>query len=168
MQHQIRDQILHIMSDCKDMTIATTRPDGAPQATVVSFVHDGLMLYFGCGASSQKAANIGHEPRVSVVMTRPYESWSQIEGLSMAARAERITEPGELDQVWHMMLARFPQVTEIETPPDVAMAVFCLRPEIVSVLDYAKGFGHTEMVRVEADDIAETMDSMRHHWLVPR
>jgi hypothetical protein len=27
------------------------------------------------------------------------------------------------------------------------------------------GFGHTDLVKIEADDIAETLDSMRHHWL---
>src|ERR1700731_3853356 len=31
-----------------DMTIATVREDGYPQATAVSYVNDGLAVYFSC------------------------------------------------------------------------------------------------------------------------
>ena len=52
-------------------------------------------------------------------------------------------------------------------PPDEAMTVFRLRPTIVSVLDYTKGFGHTGLVTIDADVIAGTLESTRHNWLVP-
>jgi general stress protein 26 len=165
MQHVLQHKILDILANCHDMTVATVRPDGAPQATVVSFVHDGMLIYFGCGAISQKAANITHEPRVSVAMTMPYAGWNEITGLSLAAEATEVTDPGELNNVMSMINARFPQASEIEVPPDVAMKVFRLRPTVISVLDYTKGFGHTDLVSVEADAIAESLDSMRHHWL---
>jgi hypothetical protein len=35
------------------MTIATTRPDGWPQATTVGYANEGLTLYFLCGPDSQ-------------------------------------------------------------------------------------------------------------------
>src|SRR4051794_28114815 len=43
MKQAVRETIIDLLSRCKDMTIATVRPDGAPQATVVSYVHDGLL-----------------------------------------------------------------------------------------------------------------------------
>ena len=58
MKHELRRKATDILARSMDMTVATVRSDGSPQATVVSFVHDGLLLYFGCGAGSQKAANI--------------------------------------------------------------------------------------------------------------
>ncbi len=49
---------LDILDKALDITIATNRPDGWPQATTVSFVSAGLTLYFGTDAHSQKSANI--------------------------------------------------------------------------------------------------------------
>ena len=167
MKHVLQDKIVDIISRCRDMTIATVRPDGAPQATIVSFVHDGLMIYFACGAQSQKAANIAAEPRVSIAMSPAYDSWWSIEGLSMAAVAEEVSVAGEIANVSRMMNERFPQIKDIEMPETAAVKMFQVRPTIVSVLDYSKGFGHTDLVSVAADDIAESLQSMRHHWLVP-
>ena len=66
MDTALHAKILDILDRWPDMTVATVRSDGAPQATVVSFVHDGLRIYFGTGAQAQKAANIAREPRVSI------------------------------------------------------------------------------------------------------
>ncbi|MCG8504244.1 MAG: pyridoxamine 5'-phosphate oxidase family protein [Sphingomonadales bacterium] len=167
MKHELQQKILDILPRCKDMTVATVRPDGAPQATVVSFVHDGLTLYFGCGAESQKAKNIAQEPRVSVTMTPPYDDWMQIEGLSMAATASEVIVPSGFAEVGRMMYERFPQIADVGPVSPDAVKIFRLRPEIVSILDYTKGFGHTDLVTVGASDIAETLESMRHHWVVP-
>ena len=167
MQHVLRKKILDVLETCQDMAVGTVRPDGAPQVTVVSFVNDGMLIYFGCGANSQKGRNIKAESRVSVAMTAPYTDWMAIKGLSLAADAEEVTEAEELALVCRLITERFPQVAQIEAPPDVAMTVIRLRPTVVSVLDYSKGFGHTDLVSIEADEIAESLESMRHHWLVP-
>jgi len=167
MKHAIQEQIVDIMSRCNDMTVATVRPDGAPQATVVSFVHDGLTMYFACGAQSQKAGNIAHEPRVSVTMTPPYDSWTGIEGLSMAATATEVTGAAEIETFRRLMLARFPAIAEMEEPDIGPVRIFRLRPKFVSVLDYGKGFGHTDLVAVGPEDISLSRESMRHHWLIP-
>lgn len=167
MQRTLSQTMLEVLSNCAEMTIATVRPDGWPQATVVAFVQDGLTLYFACGAGSQKAANIDAEPRVSVAITPPYKNWMDIVGLSMAATAERVTLDAERDEVQRLMVERFPQIREI---PDVAgenVAIYRVRPSIVSILDYSQGFGHTDLVAIHANDIAEASETMRHHWLVP-
>jgi len=167
MQRELEQKILETLSKCRDMTVATVRPDGAPQATVVSFAHDGLLIYFGCGTNSQKAANIAREPRVSIAMTAPYTDWNDITGLSILARAEQVRDIAEKALAWRLMVDRFPQISEFAELPDISMAVFRLRPAIISVLDYTKGFGHTDLVRIEADEIAETLESMRHRWMIP-
>ena len=55
MDDALREEILSVLKGASDMTIATIRPDGYPQATTVSYVSDGLTIYFGCAAESQKA-----------------------------------------------------------------------------------------------------------------
>jgi general stress protein 26 len=166
-KHQLQRKMIDILSRCMDMSIATVRADGSPQATVVSFVHDGLLLYFGCGAGSQKAANISRDPRVAVTMTAPYADWMAINGLSIAATATEVTAPAEIAEVGRLMLQRFPQIAAMPAAEVEAGKLFRVKPQIVSVLDYSFGFGHTDLVAVEAGDIAETLGSMRHHWLVP-
>jgi hypothetical protein len=49
-------------------------------------------------------------------------------------------------------------------PDPAAVPMLRVTPEIVSILDYSKGFGHTDLVRVTAQDLAEHIEARRHHW----
>ena len=91
--------VISILDQANDMTIATVRKDGYPQATTVSYVNDGLTIYFGCAAESQKAKNIARSDKVSLTVNLPYASWTEIRGLSIAGKAEAVTDPEEIDQV---------------------------------------------------------------------
>jgi general stress protein 26 len=164
MKQADRDRIIDILSRCKDMTVATVRPDGAPQATVVSFVHDGLLIYFGCGADSQKAHNLAHERRVSITVTPPYVDWMHIQGLSLSGGVSEVTSPGEKDGIVKLMLERFPEAAGIEQPEQLSLKLYRVRPSLVSILDYTQGFGHTELVAIGADDITESRSRLRHQW----
>jgi general stress protein 26 len=139
-----RQQIATILGVANDLAIATLRPDGWPQVTTVSFVADGTRIYFGTWAKSQKAQNIERDPRVSVTVTAPYAEWSSIRGLSLSGRAVRITDGAELGRVFELMVSKFPQIGQFLKGDDIEMALYRVDPEIVSILDYTQGFGHTE------------------------
>src|SRR6516165_9814290 len=94
MDDSLREEILSVLTGASDMTIATIRPDGYPQATTVSYVTDGLTIYFGCAAESQKAQNIAYNDKVSLTVTLPYFSWEAIRGLSIGARRNLAVRPG--------------------------------------------------------------------------
>jgi general stress protein 26 len=79
-------RILSILEVGQNMTVATIRPDGYPQATTVSFVNDGLVIYFGCAETSQKARNIARNNKISLTINAAYSDWSDICGLSMGGR----------------------------------------------------------------------------------
>jgi nitroimidazol reductase NimA-like FMN-containing flavoprotein (pyridoxamine 5'-phosphate oxidase superfamily) len=164
MKNAVREKIADILTRCRDMTIATVRPDGAPQATVVSYVHDGLLIYFGCGAESQKAQNISHERRVSITVTLPYADWLQIRGLSLSGVASEVTTTGEKASVAKLMLNRFPEIARMEQTDPAAVKLFRVRPTLISILDYSQGFGHTDLVAVGANDITESRGISRHRW----
>ena len=87
MNKELRDQIVSIIDDVNDMTIATVREDGFPQATTVSYVNDGLTIYFMTAEDAQKAKNIARNGKVSLTINRDYQNWNEIEGLSMGALA---------------------------------------------------------------------------------
>lgn len=138
--------LIDVLSDTHDLTLATLRPDGFPQATVVSFVHDGPVIYFGCGVDSQKAHNIDQDARVSITVTPPYDDWMKIRGLSMGAKAIKVTENREFERVGNLMTERFPQSEDLmDQFKDIEMAVYRIEPEVISFLDYGQGFGHTAL-----------------------
>jgi nitroimidazol reductase NimA-like FMN-containing flavoprotein (pyridoxamine 5'-phosphate oxidase superfamily) len=150
MDPALGQEIVSILNQANDLTIATVREDGYPQATTVSYVNEGLTIYFGCAAQSQKAKNIGHSAKVSLTVNLPYASWDEIRGLSIGGKAAVITDPKEMERVGQMMLRKFPQIARYAPTEMEQLAVFRITPEIISVLDYRKGFGHTDLVRVVA------------------
>jgi nitroimidazol reductase NimA-like FMN-containing flavoprotein (pyridoxamine 5'-phosphate oxidase superfamily) len=144
----IRQQILSLLDQHRIMTIATLRPDGWPQATTVGYVNDGLTLYFLCGLDSQKAANIAHDSRVSLTINHDADQIMAITGLSMAARAVAVTDRDEALRVLRMLPAKYPAQHSLPgpMPEPEQVRIFRLTPVVISVLDYSKGFGHTDLV----------------------
>lgn len=143
--------IAAILTEGKDMTIATVRPDGAPQATTVSYASDGVIIFFGCGESSQKAQNLLHDHRVAVTVNLPYQDWAQIRGLALSGRARRLSDSEEIQRAALLFLVKFPEIAQYVSAPDDGLAYFQIEPEIVSILDYRQGFGHTKLVRASGD-----------------
>jgi nitroimidazol reductase NimA-like FMN-containing flavoprotein (pyridoxamine 5'-phosphate oxidase superfamily) len=144
-----QDFVLHVLDTAQDLTLATIRPDGYPQATTVSFAHENMLLYVGIGRGSQKAENIRRNGKVSLTINLPYHDWRQIRGLSMSALAELIEDPLDAASARACLEQRYPAVAEWGGPDmghDVAFVR--IRPQMVSVIDYSKGFGHTELVSV--------------------
>jgi general stress protein 26 len=147
MDQSFKDFVLKVIEGANDLTLATVRPDGYPQATTVSFAHDGLNLYVGIGKHSQKANNVQHNNKVSLTINLPYQDWREIQGLSMSALAE-VLQPGhDVDVAKACLLKRFPKIAEWgEAAQADEVAFLKITPQVISILDYTKGFGHTEQV----------------------
>lgn len=146
----MNQKILSLLETHRIMTIATLRPDGWPQATTVGYVHEGLTLWFLCGLESQKANNLAHDDRVSITIDHDTPDIMSITGLSMAARARRVTDRAEALKVLGMLPLRYPDAppatAKMKMPAPEQVALFRVVPEIISVLDYTKGFAHTDLV----------------------
>jgi len=104
----LRQQIIEILDDHNHMTIATMRAEGFPQATMVSYVHKGLNVYFGCGTDSQKAKNILQHNKVSLAVAKDWEDWDAIKSLSMGGFADKVDELGEFEEVRQLVFSKFP------------------------------------------------------------
>jgi len=144
-----KTEIATLLREGKDLTLATVRPDGFPQATTVSYASDGLAIYFGCDPKSPKARNIAADDRVSLTVNLPYDDWAQIRGLSLAGHAQRVTDPAEIDRVGRLFLEKFPEIARFMTPGAEPPAIVRVTPQLVSILDYRKGFGHTTLLRLD-------------------
>jgi nitroimidazol reductase NimA-like FMN-containing flavoprotein (pyridoxamine 5'-phosphate oxidase superfamily) len=148
MDDRIRKKILALLDQHRIMTVATLRPDGWPQATTVGYVNKGLTLYFLCGLDSQKAANIDRDNRMSLTIDHDSSQMMEITGLSMAARAEGVTDRAEAEEVLSMMPQKYPEQVSFSMtmPKPEEVRIFRVTPTVVSVLDYSKGFGHADLV----------------------
>jgi len=148
MDEGIRQKILSLLDQHRIMSIATLRPDGWPQATTVGYANDGLTLYFLCGPDSQKAANLERDDRVSLTIDHDTPQVMEITGLSMAARAQVVADPAEGEKALRLLMSRYPPQGSLPlTPPAPAdVAIFRVTPTVISVLDYAKGFAHADLV----------------------
>lgn len=148
MLNQTARLIRSVIAGAQDMVVSTVRPDGAPHSTMVSYASDGLKLYFGTSTRAQKARNLTDDNRVSIVITPPYKDWSDIRGLSIFGHALRVTDKDQVEKVSQLFSAKFPQIAQYVSPFKGALTLFEVEPELISVLDYHLGFGHTELVHV--------------------
>ena len=148
MDEEIRTKILTLLDQHRIMTIATLRPDGWPQATTVGYSNEGLTLYFVCAPDSQKAANLARDDRVSLTIDHDTPQVMKITGLSMAGRAQAWSIRAEGEMALRMLMRKYPQQGSLPlpmpTPADVR--IFRVTPTVISLLDYSKGFGHTNLV----------------------
>ena len=178
MTRKLKNLVLQLLNEHRVMTIATNRPDGWPQATMVGYVNDGFLLYCFVAWDSQKYANVLRDSRVSVAIGSDPPLPRDIKGLSLAARASKVTDREEFDYISALRLRRYP---EYAGSPHVVMtndaaqraaprpspdSVVLLRivPEIISVLDYSKAFGHSDLIAFSERDLDLHIGSLRHHW----
>jgi nitroimidazol reductase NimA-like FMN-containing flavoprotein (pyridoxamine 5'-phosphate oxidase superfamily) len=150
MDDSLRDKILALLNEHRIMTVATLRPDGWPQATTVGYANEGMTIWFLCGLESQKAKNLARDDRVSITIDHDTADIMAITGLSMAARAHRVTDRREAEKVIRMLPLKYPDAApataSLKMPNPDEVALFRVEPKIISVLDYTKGFAHTDLV----------------------
>jgi nitroimidazol reductase NimA-like FMN-containing flavoprotein (pyridoxamine 5'-phosphate oxidase superfamily) len=151
MNEDARRKILEVLDQHRIMTVATNRADGWPQSTTVGYVSDGLTLYFLCSPQSQKAANLSRDNRLSLTIDHDASDPLAITGLSMAAQAQVVTDPTELAKALNLLRLKYPEYAAFPAPKPEEIAVFRVTPKVISILDYTKGFGHTELVTVWKD-----------------
>jgi nitroimidazol reductase NimA-like FMN-containing flavoprotein (pyridoxamine 5'-phosphate oxidase superfamily) len=149
MDDELRAKILNLLDEHRIMTVATVRPDGWPQATTVGYANEGLTLYFLCGLESQKAANLARDDRLSLTIDHDTPQVMEITGLSMAARAHPVVEHTEAEKALRLLMQRYPpqqMPVPLPMPKPEEVRIFRVVPTVISVLDYSKGFGHTDLV----------------------
>lgn len=148
MNDAMRQKILALLDQHRIMTVATLRPDGWPQATTVGYANEGMTLYFLCGLDSQKAKNLALDDRLSLTIDHDTADLMAITGLSMAARAHAVVDLAEAQKVLGMLALRYPdaQALPMKMPSPDEVRLFRVTPSVISVLDYTRGFGHTDLV----------------------
>lgn len=135
---------IEILNANRIMTVATVRPDGWPQATMVGYANDGLLLYFLIYRTSQKFGNIAHNEKISIAVGKEPAELRQIKAVYAGCTVEEVTDLSERSKAWMLLAERHPNLTDLAPPQQDEVATMVARCRYVSVLDYSKGLGHTE------------------------
>src|SRR6185437_7149145 len=144
----LKRKIQALLNQHRTMRIATLRPDGWPQVTTVGYANDGFTIYFLCGPDSQKAANLARDNRVSLTVDHDTPQVMEITGLSMAARAQVVDDRAEGAKALRLLFERYSEqkCLPVSMPTPDQVRIFRLVAAVMSVLEYSKGFGHTDLV----------------------
>src|SRR6476646_6211018 len=143
----MQENAIAILDENRLMAISTVRPDGWPQCTLVGYANDGILIYFIVSRQSQKLANIAKDDRVSLVVGHDFHDPSTIKALSIAAHASEVRDAKQRKQAVDMLLQRHPGLRRLEPPDPSHSAVMRAYPEIITILDYSKGFGHADVLK---------------------
>ena len=135
---------LTILNSNRIMSIATVRPDGWPQATIVGYANDGFRLYFLIHRTSQKFANIERDNRIAITVGQEPSELSQIKAVYAGCEVREVSDLAERSRAWMLLAKRHPNLTDLAPPETAEVATMVAECRYVSVLDYSQGFGHSE------------------------
>jgi len=105
--------------------LATVRPDGAPQSSVMWFAWDGEVLQMTHTRNRQKFANLQQEPRVAISVLDPQNPYRFVE---VRARLERTEDDDAQASFYHSLQIRYGNVYPITDAPERVILTF--RPEL--------------------------------------
>lgn len=146
----LKHDVLTLLAENRILCLATIRPDGWPQATMVGYVHDDMTLYFAVARTSQKLSNIQRDPRVSIAVG--HDTPNRIRGLSMAATVTEVTDFEEVARINAILHARYPEQS-VFAPRELSAAVLKATPKLISIIDLTKGPGHPQLVTLESETL---------------
>ena len=132
--------IINLLS-ISTMTLATSDPDGGPNAAAVYFAaDDDLHLYFFSDPGSQHSQHVAYNPRAAVALFPLCLGWEDIRGLQMRGEVHLVERGPEWDVGWEIYAAKFPFVKELkEIIASNTLYVFI--PHWVRQVDNSRGFG---------------------------
>jgi nitroimidazol reductase NimA-like FMN-containing flavoprotein (pyridoxamine 5'-phosphate oxidase superfamily) len=139
---------IEILSSNRLMSIATVRPDGWPQTTIVGYANQGFRLYFLIYRTSQKFENISRDNRVSISVAHEPRELHEIRAVYAGCHALEVTELGERSYAWRLLAERHPNLTDLAPPRSDEVATMAADCRYISVLDYSKGLGHSESLTI--------------------
>ncbi len=135
------------------LTLATATGDGVPWAATVFFVADkSFNLYFVSDHRTQHGRDMAANPRVAAAINPDCDNWNDVSGLQVRGRVA-VVEGAERARALLLYFRKFPQIDALFQSPQgrheetiasrlKAANFYCIRPEMIRVIDNAKGFGN--------------------------
>lgn len=158
----MKDNAVRILDENRIMALATVRPDGWPQTTMVSYANEGLLLYFVVSRDNQKFKNIAADDRVTIAPGRDFHHPGSIRGLSMGARASEVRDAKQRNRALDLVIDCHPALKRLQQGDHTAvMRANC---SIISILDYSTGFGHSDLLTVGVEELTQMAPARDDDW----
>ena len=123
------------------MTLATTDPEGNPQAAPVYFVHaEEMRLYFFSDPNSQHSRNIAQNSKVAAAIYPECDGWRDIKGLQLHGDVRLVESTEEWDSAWARYQVKFPFVRALKAVV-VKNQFYAFIPSWIRLVDNSQGFG---------------------------
>ena len=155
---------IEILDAHRTMAIATLRPDGWPQNTIVGYANDGLLIYFLISRASQKLSNIERDNRVSIAIGKEPQDFRELKAVYGGAEASEVTDAKQREDAWRGLMERHPNLADFELPEPSEAAMMRAALRYVSILDFSKGFGHTDALTVAPGGVAQMEPARDDDW----
>lgn len=160
----MEQKAIDILDAHRIMAIATLRPDGWPQNTIVGYANDGLLVYFLISRSSQKFANIQRDDRISVAIGEEPSDFRLLKAVYAGASASEVTDPKQREQAWRLLMERHPNLSEFVLPDRSEAAMMRAPLMFVSILDFTQGFGHADALTASGPGLAMMNPARDDDW----
>ena len=161
----MKESAVKILKENRLMAIATIRPDGWPQTTIVGYANEGILIYFAISRTGQKYENIKRDNRVSLAIGHDFHDPRSIRGLSIAAHASEVTDSNQRERGLRLLLEQHPGLKRLEVP-SLSEDTVLMRaaPSIVTIIDYSQGFGHSDILTVGPGGMVEMTAAREDDW----
>lgn len=160
----MKEKAIEILEQHRLVAIATLRPDGWPQTTMVGYASEDILIYFVISRQSQKFANIQRDDRVSLAIGGDFHDPRTIKALSIAAHVDEVRDEKQRRRAIKMLLDKRPGLTRLEPPDMQHSAVMRANPSIITILDYSKGFGHADLLTVGPGGLTDMTAARDDDW----
>lgn len=104
--------------------LATVRPDGSPQSSVMWFEWTGDRIRMTHTKNRQKFANLANEPRVAISIADPDDQYRFIE---VRGRLEAVEDDDEVASFYKSLQKRYGM--DYEIPDADVRVIFTIKPE---------------------------------------
>ncbi len=158
------DKVVEILRDNRLASLATADPDGWPHCTMVGIASAGTRIYCVVAHNSQKLIDIERDDRVSLAIGRDVIDPSSIKALSVKARAHTVDDPEERRKAIGLLLEKRPALKRLEDPDEIGSLVIVAVPEEIRLLDYSVGYGHSALIKLDAEGRTISVDEQQHDW----
>lgn len=134
-----------ILNAHRMMAVSTVRPDGWPQTTIVGYANRGFDIYFVVLRSSQKLANIRHEPRISLAVASEPHRLEEVQAVYAGALASEVTDAAEAESAWSVLTERHRNLAGLSRTDASDSVLIRASCKHVSIVDFTQGVGHKEV-----------------------
>ena len=157
---ELNDALLAELRAHSVLTLATAGETG-PHAVTLMYAHDGFDIYWLSDPKTQHSEQLASSPSAAVTIAAQYEDFLKIRGLQMNGTGCRLTDAEEASAGFDLLALRYPFLQQFGAGKLAqhlgAAAVYRFRPEKLTLIDNARGFGFKQTLEL-ADRSGKTGD----------